>query len=255
MFWNWPTLQSMCDRFRKQEYDWVSLGIPSTLQKGTNGWHITVLFGDDVLALKTKSNNLHQLETWYTGLQSISIYCCTCQSLNHNKSRSRIYFRTFLKMMIFALTEVCFQPFTINPYLTRYHPYDTDWNGIIGKTRSPGVVLDSPDNIYLGDKFDKLVMTYHTNKVNVWRIFTRWIFYFPVNFKLSGLNHRKRIGTQEDIQLLHVFMLYKGKIWSSVCMQWTTPICHKCQLPIIAGCCCKVISRVTNWFHRRLFTV
>ena len=27
----------------------------------------------------TKSNNLHQLETCYTGLQNISIYCCTCQ--------------------------------------------------------------------------------------------------------------------------------------------------------------------------------
>ena len=79
MFWNGPTLQPMCDRFRKQEYDWVSLGIPSTLQKEKNGWHITVVFGDDVLALKTKSNNLHQLETCYTGVQSISIYCCTCQ--------------------------------------------------------------------------------------------------------------------------------------------------------------------------------
>ena len=79
MFWNWPTLQSMCDRFWKQEYDWVSLGIPFTLQNEKNGCHIRVVFGDDVLALKTKSNNLHQLETCHTGLRSISIYCCTCE--------------------------------------------------------------------------------------------------------------------------------------------------------------------------------
>ena len=59
---------------------WLSITWnPFYLTKGKNGWHITGMFGDDVLALKTKSNNLHQLETCYTGLQSISIYCCTCQ--------------------------------------------------------------------------------------------------------------------------------------------------------------------------------
>ena len=57
------------------EYHLESL-LPYKTKK--NGWHITGVFGDDVLALKTKSNNLHQLETCYTGLQSISIFCCTC---------------------------------------------------------------------------------------------------------------------------------------------------------------------------------
>ena len=30
-------------------------------------------------------------------------------------------------------------------------------------------------------------------------------FYFSLNLKLSGLNHRKRMGTQEDITLLKVY--------------------------------------------------
>ena len=29
-------------------------------------------------------------------------------------------------------------------------------------------------------------------------------FYFPVNFKLSGLNHRKYVGTQEDKSITRV---------------------------------------------------
>ena len=95
MFLNGPTLQSLCDKYRKQEYHWVSLGIPSTFQKEIR-WHISIGFGTDVLALKTKSIHLHLLETCYTGLQSISTYCCTYQSMNHNKSKSRIYFWTFI---------------------------------------------------------------------------------------------------------------------------------------------------------------
>ena len=77
----------------------------------------------------------------------------------------------------------------IYPYLTRYHLFDTQRNGIIGKTKSPGVGLDSPENIYLGDKFDKLVMAYNITKDNLWRIFTRW----------------------NDIQLWHVLCYIKIK--------------------------------------------
>ena len=50
-------------------------------------------------ALKTKSIHLHLLETCYTGLQSISTYCCTYQSMNHNKLNSRIYLWTFITVM------------------------------------------------------------------------------------------------------------------------------------------------------------
>ena len=99
MFSNAPSLQSIYDKYRKQEYHWVSLGIPSTFQKEIR-WYITIGFGTDVLALKSKSNHLHLLETCYTGLQSIFTYCCTCQSMNHNKSRSRIYFRKFITVLI-----------------------------------------------------------------------------------------------------------------------------------------------------------
>ena len=49
--------------------------------------------------------------------------------------------------------------------------------------------LDGPEKTYLGDKFDDLVMVYHIPKVNFWRIFARW----------------------NDVQLWHVFMLYKEK--------------------------------------------
>ena len=98
MFLNGPTLQSLCDKYRKQEYHWVSLGIPPTFQKEIR-WHISIGFGTDVLALKTKSIHLHLLETCYTGLQSISTYCCTYQSMNHNKLKSRIYFWTFITVM------------------------------------------------------------------------------------------------------------------------------------------------------------
>ena len=59
-------------------------------------WHISIGFGTDVLALKTESN--HLLATCYTGLQSISIYCCTYQSMNH-KLKSRIYFWMFITVM------------------------------------------------------------------------------------------------------------------------------------------------------------
>ena len=76
------------------EYHWEFL-LPSK-----NGWHITIRFGDNVPALKPESNHLHLFETCYTGLQSISIYGCTCQSFNHNKSRSKFLFRTFIKMII-----------------------------------------------------------------------------------------------------------------------------------------------------------
>ena len=99
MFSYGPTSQSICDRYRKQDYDGVSLGIPSTFQKEM-GWHITIGFGADGLAWMIKSNHLHLLETCYTGLQSISTYCCTCQSLNHIKTRSTIYFQTFIKMIM-----------------------------------------------------------------------------------------------------------------------------------------------------------
>ena len=51
------------------------------------GWYTTIGFGVDVLALKPKSNHLHLLETCYTGQQSLSTYCCTHQSLNHNLSK------------------------------------------------------------------------------------------------------------------------------------------------------------------------
>ena len=30
-------------------------------------------------------------------------------------------------------------------------------------------------------------------------------FYFPENFKLSGLNHRKHMGTQEDVRYCTYF--------------------------------------------------
>ena len=50
----------------------------------------------------------------------------------------------------------------INPYLSRYHPYDTQWNGIIGKTKSLGMGKDGLENIYLADTFDKLVMIYNS---------------------------------------------------------------------------------------------
>ena len=50
----------------------------------------------------------------------------------------------------------------INPYLPRYHPNDTQWNGIIGKTKSLGMSLDDLESIYLADKFDKLVMIYNS---------------------------------------------------------------------------------------------
>ena len=49
------------------------------------------------------------------------------------------------------------------------HPYDTQWNIIIGKTKSPGVGLDSPEKTYLGDKFDNLVIAYHIPKDNIYK--------------------------------------------------------------------------------------
>ena len=98
MFLNGPTLQSLCDKYKKQEYHWVSLGISSPFQKEIRG-HISIGFGTDVLALKTKSIHLHLLETCYSGLQSISTYCCTYQSMNHNKLKSRIYVWTFITVM------------------------------------------------------------------------------------------------------------------------------------------------------------
>ena len=62
-------------------------------------------------------------------------------------------------------------------------------NGIICETKSFGVGLDSPENTNLGDKFDNLVMAYPIFIDNFWRIFIWW----------------------NDIQLWHVFMLYKEK--------------------------------------------
>ena len=74
-------------------------------------WHITIGFGADVLAFKTEINHQRLLETYYTELQSIPTYCCTCQSLNHNKSRSKIYFGPFNKMMIICTDWDAFSTF------------------------------------------------------------------------------------------------------------------------------------------------
>ena len=197
MFLNGPTLQSLCDKYRKQEYHWVSLGIPSTFQKEIR-WHILIGFGTDVLALKTKSIHLHLLETCYTGLQSISTYCCTYQSMNHDKLKSRMYFWTFITGM-----KICTDCGTL---LTLYSKaislsqvtslcHTIEWYYL--RTKSSGVGLDGPETTYLGDQFDNLVMAYPIFKDNFWMIFTWW----------------------NDIQLWHVFMLYKENIWSSVCIQ------------------------------------
>ena len=52
-----------------------------------------------------------------------------------------------------------------------------------------------------------------------------------------------------------------AKIWGSgswtkslYAYNETTPIYLKYQLLFIAECCCQVISRATNWFHKRLLT-
>ena len=86
--------------------DWESLGIPSTFQKEMV-WQITIGLGAAVLALETKSNHWKHA----TGLQSISIYCCTCQSLNRDKSSPRIYFQTFIIMMIICTDWSAFSSF------------------------------------------------------------------------------------------------------------------------------------------------
>ena len=116
--------------------DWVSLGIPSTLQKrritsynliwswcscikdniksATSIGNMTsynLIWSWCVLALKTLLKQLHLLETCYKGLQSISTYCCSCQSLDHNTSRSRIYYWTFTKMMIICTDWIAFSTF------------------------------------------------------------------------------------------------------------------------------------------------
>ena len=48
--------------------------------------------------------------------------------------------------------------------------------------------------------------------------------YFPVNFKLSGLNHRKYVGTQEDILLSpNVFSMVESrelKIYGKIIFWW-----------------------------------
>ena len=40
--------------------------------------------------------------------------------------------------------------------------------------QSSGAGLDGPENTYLGDQFDNLVMAYPIAKDKFWRIFTRW---------------------------------------------------------------------------------
>ena len=75
------------------------------------GWYTTIGFGVDVLALKPKSNHLHLLETCYTGQQSLSTYCCTHQSLNHNLSKIQNLFRTFIKMMMICSDRGAFSTF------------------------------------------------------------------------------------------------------------------------------------------------
>ena len=70
--------------------------------------------------------------------------------------------------------------------VTKYHPYDTQLNGIICETKSSSGGLDGPENTYIGDLFDTLVMAYPIIIDNFWRIFTGW----------------------NDKQLWHVFMPY-----------------------------------------------
>ena len=97
-FLNGPPLQAICDRYRHMNMieNHMKFLLPSKKK-----WDDILQLEWELLFLYLRQNQItHIYWKHATGLQSIAMYCCTCQSLNHDKSSSRIYFQTFIIMMI-----------------------------------------------------------------------------------------------------------------------------------------------------------
>ena len=114
-------------------------------------------------------------------------------------------------------------------------------NGFIGKTKYPSVGLDGPEDTYLGDKFDNLVMAYHITKDNFITLLKITSGWYSSMFIYEIINN----------PVLFLCCI-KGKHDALYTYNKNYTHMSQKQLLFIAGCCCQVITRVTNWFHRRL---
>ena len=82
--WTYPTLQSICDKYRKQEYHWVSLGIPSNFPKRNKMAYFNWVW-NWCSRIKAKINLSTSIGNMLLRAVNISTYWCTYQSMNHDK--------------------------------------------------------------------------------------------------------------------------------------------------------------------------